>query len=211
MRRSSALLRCMDKSLTPETVLYAQSICPDEINNEKDGLASRMAACWGERGQAFPMGGLGGAPHVGTTGFTAFSQHVPDNGHILILFGPHIAIGEDGELGKFRRAGQNADTTACGAVLAAYHACLAGQLDGDDVDMSDIQQYWLRKKVHACLHDIESASEPLQELINKTYVAVEEQMLRIVHHEFGDGQLFLLGGIQVWAGRHVCVCVCVYF
>jgi len=201
MRRTSALLRCMDKSLTPETVLFAQSICPDEINHDRDGLMARLAACWGERGEAFPMGGLGGAPHVGKTGFTAFSHHVPDHGHILILFGPHIAISEEGQLGKFRRAGQMHHSPACGAVLAAYNASRAGDLDLDidlgEVDMSDIQQYWLRKKVHGCMRDIEASPEPLRALVGKVYAAVEEQMLRIVHHEYGDGKLFLLGGIQI--------------
>ena len=34
-----------------------------------------MASYWGE---CFPMGGIGGAPFVGKTGFGAFSAHVPD-------------------------------------------------------------------------------------------------------------------------------------
>ena len=77
--------------LTAENTIYGQSICPDEINNEKGDLATLMADHWGE---CFPMGGIGGAPFVGKTGFGAFSHHVPDDGHIIILFGPHIAISD---------------------------------------------------------------------------------------------------------------------
>ena len=99
--------------LTAENTIYGQSICPDEINNEKGDLATLMADHWGE---CFPMGGIGGAPFVGKTGFGAFSHHVPDDGHIIILFGPHIAISDEGELGKYLREGQVHESTACGAV-----------------------------------------------------------------------------------------------
>ena len=61
--------------LTPQNTIYGQSICPDEINNEKGDLASMMGDYWGE---CFPLGGIGGAPFVGKTGFAAFSHHVPE-------------------------------------------------------------------------------------------------------------------------------------
>ena len=77
--------------MTPENTIYGQSICPDEINNEKGDLVTLMADHWGE---CFPMGGIGGAPFVGKTGFAAFSHHVPDDGHVLILFGPHVGVRE---------------------------------------------------------------------------------------------------------------------
>ena len=75
--------------LDGENTLYGQSICPDEINNEKGDLADLMITHWGE---CFPMGGIGGVPYVGKTGFGAYSAHVPKDGHLVILFGPHIGI-----------------------------------------------------------------------------------------------------------------------
>ena len=89
------------------------------------------------------MGGIGGAPFVGKTGFAAFSHHVPDDGHVLILFGPHVGVreprkwsgpvvdsrladaalrqvSEAGVVGKYCRKGQSCDSSACGAVLSAY-------------------------------------------------------------------------------------------
>merc|ERR1719203_1206448 len=101
MSRLCAVLR--SHGLNPDNTIYGQSICPDEINNEKGDLASLMQDHYGE---CFPMGGIGGMPFVGKTGFTAFSHHVPESGHVLILFGPHVAISESGELGKYRRKGQ---------------------------------------------------------------------------------------------------------
>ena len=73
-KRSSAVL--LEKfGLGGENTIYGQSICPDEINNEKGGLADLMKEYWGE---VFPMGGIGGSPYVGKTGFGAFASHVPD-------------------------------------------------------------------------------------------------------------------------------------
>lgn len=82
---------------TPKNTIFGTSICPDEINNEAGDLASLMKEHWGE---VFPLGGIGGAPFAGKTGFRALSQHVPDDGHVLVLFGPHVAISAEGEIGE---------------------------------------------------------------------------------------------------------------
>jgi hypothetical protein len=52
------------------------------------------------------LGGLGGIPFVGKSGFKAFSGHVPDDGNIFFLFGPHISVGVSGEIGIYHRVGQ---------------------------------------------------------------------------------------------------------
>ena len=77
LKRTCATLKSKC-GMTPENTIYGQSICPDEINNEKGDLADIMKEYWGE---VFPMGGIGGAPFVGKTGFMAFSHHVPDVRH----------------------------------------------------------------------------------------------------------------------------------
>ena len=69
--------------------MFGQSICPDEINNGKGGLSYQMIDYWGE---CFSMGGIGGAPFVGRTGFASFTRHVKQDGHVFIFFGPHISI-----------------------------------------------------------------------------------------------------------------------
>ena len=45
------------------------------------------------------MGGLGGIPFVGKSGYGAFASHAPENGHIFIGYGPHVGITEEGEIG----------------------------------------------------------------------------------------------------------------
>ena len=120
LHRSAELLHAK-LGATPSNTIYADSVCPDEINHEESALPFVMAHFWGRR--AFPMGGLAGVPFVGKTGFFAFSHHVPEDGNVLILFGPHVGISESGELGKHHRLGQSCESSACGAVLAAYNKC----------------------------------------------------------------------------------------
>ena len=67
------------------------------------------------------MGGLGGLPFVGKTGFKAFTHHVPKDGHIFILFAPHVGIAKDGLIGKYSRPGQEHLDSACGAAIGAYN------------------------------------------------------------------------------------------
>ena len=144
-----------------------------------------------------PMGGLGGAPFVGKTGFGAFSGHVPDNGNVVILFGPHIAISESGELGAYQRIGQREMSHACGAVLGAYEQCKHSSSKDDESDNLDMQQAWLRKQVRKEIRKIKKHKEPLQALMLVAYEAVKEKLLKCVNTSFGTGKLVLIGGIQL--------------
>jgi hypothetical protein len=172
-------------------VIYGQSICSDEINNEPGDLSQLMTTYFGN---CFPMGGIGGAPYVGKTGFGAFSGHVPDDGHVVILFGPHIAVSEDGELGMYLRDGQCKHTSACGAVLAAYQQCKAGQLP---FDVDDMQQSWLREKLQDRIAEIDQHETPMAALIHAAYEAIRDKLLSIVNIGFGTRKLVLIGGIQL--------------
>ena len=53
--------------------LFGNSICSDEINNTPQGLSALMAEYFGA---VFPMGGIGGMPFAGKTGFKAFSAAI---------------------------------------------------------------------------------------------------------------------------------------
>merc|ERR1712039_853753 len=130
---------------TDENTLLGTSVCPDEINNEATDMPVLMQDYWGE---VFPMGGISGAPFTGKTGFAAFSSHVADEGHIIVMYGPHVAISESGEVGKCLRAGQSGESTACGAVIGAYNACQAGY-DPSDVsgESYDMQMDWIKNQI----------------------------------------------------------------
>lgn len=105
------------RGFTPENTLFGHSVCSDEINNRKEQLIPLMINRWQE---GFSLGGLGGLPFAGKSGFGAYLHHVPDNGKLLIMFAPHVGIDSDGNVGGLQRDGQAKVSTACGAAIGAY-------------------------------------------------------------------------------------------
>lgn len=178
-----------------DNTIYGQSICSDEINGDKGHLTQLLTRRFGKN---FNLGGIGGAPYVGKTGFGAFSHHVPDNGHVLIVFGPHIGFTKQGEPGKFLRDGQAQPSTSCGAAIAAYNQ-LTESHDGHELasDPSDAQQGWLRAHLQRHIREVANSPKPMVELALKTFKAIEEEMLKIINTGYGPGHLVLLGGIQI--------------
>lgn len=175
-----------------KNTVYGQSLCSDEINSDPGHLSTLLS---GYFGKAFVLGGIGGAPYVGKTGFAAFSHHVPDSGHVFIIFGPHIGFSPNGEPGKFLRNGQTTLSTSCGAVIAAYNQCKSGE--NMPADPKDMMQSWLRAKLKMHCDDVTKSVRPMVDLVMKAYKAVEDEMLSIVNTKFGTGHLILLGGIQI--------------
>jgi len=175
----------------PQNTIYGSSVCSDELNNMKGQLTTLMADYFGP---VFPMGGLGGVPFVGKTGFGAFSGHVPNGGHVFIMYGPHIGFSPSGDAAKFLRSGQANVSSACGALTAAYNQLNAG---GVSDDPQDTQQSWIRKKLAPHMAAIRTSSDPMVAVVVKFYKEIEKEMLDIVHTNFGEGNLVLLGGIQI--------------
>ena len=89
-RNSKTILSKADKILTRHNInakntLYAQSICPDEINHFKGDITNLFTHYFGE---VFHLGGLAGIPFTGTTGFDAFAHHVPDSKCLISCSAP---------------------------------------------------------------------------------------------------------------------------
>merc|ERR1719510_2924192 len=76
---SQAILQ-VKYGFTNRNTLYGQSIGADEANHVTGELGDQMRHTWGH---VFNLGGIGGIPFVGKTGFTAFSHHVPDDGNLF--------------------------------------------------------------------------------------------------------------------------------
>eukprot|EP00931_Biecheleriopsis_adriatica_P047196 TRINITY_DN2717_c0_g1_i2.p1 TRINITY_DN2717_c0_g1~~TRINITY_DN2717_c0_g1_i2.p1 ORF type:complete len:709 (-),score=139.33 TRINITY_DN2717_c0_g1_i2:83-2143(-) len=179
---------------TPGNTLMGTSLCPDEINNDASDLPVLMSEHWGE---AFPMGGISGAPFVGKTGFGAFSSHVPDDGNIIILYGPHVGISSSGEVGSCLRLGQAGHSTACGAVVGAYKACLDGDTGVPGADTYDKQMDWIKRQIAPHAQYIERTENPMAALSHQSYRMVHDQLMEVVNNDFGSGWLCLIGGIQI--------------
>jgi len=111
---------------TPENVLFAASICSDDVNgpvfNNLNNLGQMPQSLQAFLGP-FMAGGLDGYPHTGTTGLFAYASHVTQNtnGALFIYVAPHIGITRDGQVGYMRRRGQNYNdlSATCGAAAAA--------------------------------------------------------------------------------------------
>jgi len=102
-----------------ENTLFSHSVCPDEINHEENDITNRLRNHF--KGH-FSLGGLGGIPFSGKTGFAAYAGHVPDDGYIFVLFAPHCAVSTEGRCGYYHRRGMSLLTPACGAAIGAYKA-----------------------------------------------------------------------------------------
>ena len=110
------------RGYTAANTLFAHSVCSDEVNNKDEELVDLMVSRWQE---GFALGGLGGLPFAGKTGFRAYLHHVPDRGRLLVLFAPHVGIDAEGRIGALQRDGQAAVSKACGAGIGAYKALMA--------------------------------------------------------------------------------------
>jgi len=183
-----------DYGFTQANTLFGTSICPDEINNQSHGLSAMMARYWGS---VFPLGGLAGVPFAGKTGFKAFSHHVPVNGDIIVLYGPHVGISESGEVGKYLREGQNDLSTACGACIGAYNACCSEGGGDFEFDEVDIQMGFIKSQIAPHAKRIQRQDCPMAALAYQAFEAVKNKVDKVVNTEFGSGRLVLVGGIQI--------------
>ena len=116
----------------PNNTLFASSVCVDEINHLPTSINSRLAQYWGE---CFYMGGLGGIPFIGKTGYKAYSHHIPKGGNVFILFAPHVGVAPDGTVGKFAREGQDHLDSACGAAIGAFNTLKTCLKDGSQTEV----------------------------------------------------------------------------
>lgn len=150
--------------------IFGTSICPDAKNCRRGSLPDLMQEHWGK---SFPLGGVGGMPLVGRTGFEAF-RGLP-HGNIVLLFGPHIAISEEGELRWHLPSGYSEHASSCAALLAAYDSCCRGTKPGS------LENPGFR--------------EPVGALLAHTFDVICAELKSITDH--GDGYLVLLGGVQI--------------
>jgi len=101
------------RSFKKETTLLATSFCCDEVCRDlEDELRAKF-------GQNFSFGGIAGLPFGGSTAFGALCHHVPQDGQILICYGPHIGIDYDGVLGKVNRRGHKGSGSCCNTANGA--------------------------------------------------------------------------------------------
>ena len=214
--RMTKVLR--SRGYSEKNTIIGSSLCSDEINDTSSSFVTTLAKKVTSLGYGgvFNLGGLGGLPFVGTSGFGAFTSHTPKNGKIIIIFGPHVGVSNDGVIGKVERVGKVAPSTSCGAAVGAYKALMAGTVDYNaPLGTRDFQEEYI-------IQNLRKKLGPLAEVEKKggdgSVAYVTQQMYNLVWDimrfnvetfaskpGFWDSctEVILLGGIVVNRGHGV--------
>ncbi|MCK9635069.1 hypothetical protein V3O24_16335 [Methylobacter sp. Wu8] len=175
----------------PDEVMTANSICSDDINAMQFSISDS-----GLLGP-FYLGGLDGFPFTGLTGIQAFAHHMPEDGALLIFYGPHIGITKEGKIGKVVRRGQDHESNCCGAAQAALDKINDKPQEPSLLDYQEdtIVQLFQQNKVR-----IEDEPYPIQEATEVMYEAVQERIHLLItksKDEFVGKYLILIGSIFI--------------
>src|ERR1035437_7138494 len=177
------------------SVIVATSFCFDELNHHpsKMNLPSPSGT--------FIMGGLAGYPFVGEIGLTAFSDHIPDGGAALFIFGSHIGISRTGEVGKIRRVGQHRHTNTCGALMMVQEHVLSTSIHQiDPADYSEFQPEFLALRLLPKVEEIRNADIPILKTTHLVYDEIEKEILSLIQHHptlLNKYPVYILGGIVI--------------
>ena len=177
------------------SVIVATSFCFDELNHHpsKMNLPSPSGT--------FIMGGLAGYPFVGEIGLTAFSDHIPDGGAALFIFGSHIGISRTGEVGKIRRVGQHRHTNTCGALMMVQDHVLSTSIHQiDPADYSEFQPEFLALRLLPKVDEIRNADIPILKTTHLVYDEIEREILALIQHHptlLNKYPVYILGGIVI--------------
>lgn len=201
---NSELVKMAKKSLAKydygESTLVATSLCCDEVNRP---LEEDLTAAFSSY---FTMGGLAGFPFGGVTSFGAMAHHIPDGGSTLIVYGPHVGIDAEGNIGTVDRRGRLKGGACCGSAVAAsgyVDAVMDGKIKagGPPTGPLDAQQTFVGNMLLPHGPRLQVAANPMAELPFAMFDAQDDLMQQIVakgcSHVGGDGKIAMLGGIQI--------------
>jgi len=182
------------------TTILATSLCCDEVNRE---LEKDLINLYGDN---FAMGGLAGFPFCGKTSFAAMAHHIPDGGSCLVVYGPHVGIDADCNVGKINRRGRDNTGACCGSATAA--AAFVKEVKAGNLNVSeppeepdDAQQYWVGTRLlpyadRLAAAECEEAEVPLA-LFDSQDKLMKKIVLSMCGEVAGSGRIALLGGIQI--------------
>lgn len=203
---SHQLARSLDVILAPkgfekESTLLTTSFCCDEVCRD---LEDELKAAYG---QNFNIGGIAGFPFGGCTAFGAMSHHVPTDGNMLIVYGPHVGIDFDGIFGKVNRRGHKGSGSCCNTAKSAL-AYIQAVKKGEKIhapDASDpiyCQQVFVDSALLPHTDRLTLAENPDEELPHAIFDCQKDLMKRILDKccpcDVPKGtKVAVLGGIQI--------------
>lgn len=188
------LIDFVEDQLELETgqVMMADSLCSDDVNSIQFPVRAQ------EFQGPFKMGGLDGFPFTGLTGMAACASHVPDNGALLLYYGPHIGVSKNGALGEINRHGQQHQTTCCGAANAAVDKLLRNQLEPGEISEIDYQMQTIEQILLVKEERIRASAHPILEATEVIYEAIDRRINELVaKSNFSCKYIILLGAILI--------------
>lgn len=178
--------------LEPNQIMLADSICSDDVNSIQ--YPARAQEFLGP----FKMGGLDGFPFTGLTGMGAFASHVPDDGAVLIYYGPHIGITKDGSIGEIHRLGQAKNSGCCGAAKGALGKLTNDQIIAGNVTELDYQMNTIEQILFSEKERVLNAKTPLFEATEVIYEAIDKRINELVEKtNYNCKYVILAGAIHV--------------
>lgn len=192
-----------DHRIDMSRVLLATSICADDVIPVRESdtpLAKRQSKLKKDLLGPFSMGGLAGIPYSGLTGMLTIAHHIPEGGSALIVYGPHIGMNDEGELGKILRPGQHHESAACGALTLALKHLQSSPGYQPAYDDDDTEQMTLERRLLPHREQILAAENPLRSATDIAYTIIHELILRYVRAqkmEFDCEYLALAGGVVI--------------
>ncbi|MGE8378144.1 MAG: hypothetical protein ACN6PN_07330 [Sphingobacterium sp.] len=180
-------------NMPPSKVMLADSICSDDVNS-----IQYPARATQEFLGPFKMGGLDGFPFTGLTGMGAFASHVPDDGAVLIYYGPHIGISKESKIGEILRYGQHNTSGCCGAAKGALKklsegTIIEGNVTDIDYQMNTIEQILFKQKDRVL-----SSEKPIHEATEVIYEAIDQRIQALVDATtYNCKYVLLMGGVMI--------------
>jgi hypothetical protein len=178
--------------LEPAQIMLADSICSDDVNSIQ--YPARAHEFLGP----FKMGGLDGYPFTGLTGMGAFASHVPDEGAVIVYYGPHIGISKNGVVGEIHRLGQHNNSGCCGAAKGALNKLLLNTIEEGKVTELDYQMNTIEQILFNERNRIATASIPLKEATEVIYEAIDKRINELVAAtKYNCKYVILMGAILI--------------
>lgn len=178
--------------IEPPRIMLADSICSDDVNSIQYPVRSH------EFLGPFKMGGLDGYPFTGLSGMAAFASHVPDDGAVVIYYGPHIGVTKSGVLGVIHRFGQHVKSGCCGAATEAMERLLKNQVTPGNITELDYQMNIIEQILLPEKPRIENAKTPMFEATEVIYEAIDKRILELVDKTtFQCKYVILVGAILI--------------
>lgn len=186
-----ANLALTKKGLTSNNTLFAECLCRDEINKS---AIRQMGRRWGE---SFNLSGLAGFPISGVTGFSAYANHVPDNGYLFVLFGPHVGVDSEGKIGSIKREGMAGASSSCGSLLHYMSKVTQSSDYFPKFESYDAGQYLVESSLHGEQQKFLKANDPITAITELAFEKIEQNLLDVIARVSPANDIYLLGGILV--------------